>query len=72
MNLASVLATITVNALANIVPFNGQNTGQVSDRFQVYFVPAGYVFAIWGIIYLANQYPSAANRGLSRCAGSSW
>jgi hypothetical protein len=28
------------------------NTGQISDRFQVYFVPAGYVFSIWGVIYL--------------------
>jgi benzodiazapine receptor len=53
VNLASVIGTITVNALANIVPFNGQNTGQVSDRFAVYFVPAGYVFAIWGVIYVA-------------------
>lgn len=53
VNLASVVGTITVNALANIIPFNGQNTGQVSDRFQVYFVPNGYVFAIWGVIYLA-------------------
>jgi len=53
INLLSVLATITVNALANIIPFNGQNTGQISDRFKVYFVPAGYVFAIWGLIYIA-------------------
>jgi hypothetical protein len=28
------------------------NTGEISDRFQVYFVPAGYVFSIWGLIYL--------------------
>lgn len=49
---ASVLAAITVNALANIIPFNGQNTGQISDRFQIYFVPAGYVFSIWGVIYI--------------------
>lgn len=53
VNLASVVGTITVNALANIIPFNGQNTGQVSDRFKVYFVPSGYVFSIWGVIYLA-------------------
>ena len=38
--------------LANALPFNGQNTGEISDRFQVYFVPAGYVFAIWGLIYI--------------------
>lgn len=46
------LATITVNALANILPFNGQTTGEISDRFPILFVPAGYVFAIWGLIYL--------------------
>ncbi|MBM3135205.1 MAG: tryptophan-rich sensory protein [Chloroflexi bacterium] len=47
-----VIATIALNALANIIPFNGQTTGEISDRFQVYFVPAGYVFSIWGLIYL--------------------
>lgn len=48
----SIVATIVVNALANALPINGQNTGQISDRFNVYFVPAGYVFSIWGLIYL--------------------
>jgi len=48
----AVAATIIVNILANALPINGQGTGEVSDRFQVYFVPAGYVFSIWGIIYL--------------------
>ncbi len=48
----TILATIVVNALANALPINGQNTGQISDRFHVYFVPAGYVFSIWGLIYL--------------------
>lgn len=47
-----VVATIVVNGLANALPLNGQQTGEVSDRFPVYFVPAGYVFAIWGLIYL--------------------
>lgn len=48
----TIVATITINVLANALPINGQNTGQISDRFQVYFVPAGYVFSIWGLIYL--------------------
>ena len=48
----TILATIVVNVLANALPINGQNTGAISDRFQVYFVPAGYVFAIWGVIYI--------------------
>src|SRR5512141_601816 len=51
-NALSVFLALTVNILANALPLNGQNTGEISDRFKVYFVPAGYVFAIWGVIYL--------------------
>ena len=53
MNALALLATIVVNGLANGLPLNGQGTGEISDRFHVYFVPAGYVFSIWGLIYLA-------------------
>jgi hypothetical protein len=51
-NLLTVILALAVNILASALPLNGQNTGEISDRFQVYFVPAGYVFAIWGIIYI--------------------
>lgn len=51
VNVIAYVSMIVVNALANIVPFNGQQTGEISDRFPVYFVPAGYVFSIWGLIY---------------------
>ena len=50
--IVTVLITLVVNVLANALPLNGLNTGQISDRFKVYFVPAGYVFSIWGLIYL--------------------
>ena len=50
--IAAVVGVIVVNALANILPLNGQTTGAISDRFDVYFVPAGYVFSIWSLIYL--------------------
>ena len=52
VNVLAVIATIVINGLANALPLNGQTTGEISDRFQVYFVPAGYVFSIWGLIYL--------------------
>ncbi len=52
LNLVSLLATIIVNALANILPINNLQTGAVSDSFGALFTPAGYVFAIWGVIYL--------------------
>ncbi|MFW6135362.1 MAG: tryptophan-rich sensory protein [Chloroflexota bacterium] len=53
VNVVALIAVIAVNALANALPLNGQTTGEISDRFDVYFVPAGYVFSIWGLIYLA-------------------
>lgn len=52
ITILATLLTITVNGLANALPINGQSTGEISDRFAIYFVPAGYVFSIWGIIYL--------------------
>ncbi len=47
-----ILVTIVINILADALPINGLGTGAISDSFHVYFVPAGYVFAIWGIIYI--------------------
>jgi hypothetical protein len=52
LSVLAVIVTIAVNGLANVLPLNGQTTGAISDRFPVYFVPAGYVFSIWGLIYL--------------------
>jgi len=51
-NALSVVLALTVNVLASALPLNGQNTGEISNRFDVYFVPAGYVFSIWSIIYI--------------------
>jgi hypothetical protein len=50
--IAATIITIAINALANALPLNGLTTGEISDRFNIYFVPAGYVFSIWGLIYL--------------------
>lgn len=50
--IVATIATLVVNFLANALPINNLRTGEVSDRFDVLFVPAGYVFAIWGLIYL--------------------
>jgi len=51
---ATFVLAIVLNAAANIVPLNGQTTGEISDRFQVFVVPAGYVFSIWGLIYVGQ------------------
>ncbi len=52
VNVLATLLVLVVNALANALPLNGLNTGQISDQFNVLFVPAGYVFSIWGLIYV--------------------
>jgi hypothetical protein len=52
LNLIAVLVTLVVNWLANALPLNGQTTAAISDRFPVLFTPAGYVFSIWGLIYI--------------------
>ncbi len=50
--LMALLATLAVNVMANSLPINGVTQSEISDQFDVYFVPAGYAFAIWGVIYL--------------------
>jgi hypothetical protein len=50
--LVAAIATIVINFAAVLLPLNGLTTGELADRFHVYFVPAGYVFSIWSVIYL--------------------
>lgn len=47
-----LIAVLTVNALANILPINGLNTGEVSALYPSLFTPAGITFSIWSVIYL--------------------
>lgn len=51
-NLVALVAVIVINALANTLPLNNLTTGEISDRYPSLFTPAGYVFSIWGLIYL--------------------
>jgi len=48
----ALAATLAVNYLANALPINGQTSAEVANRLPIYFVPANYVFGIWGIIYI--------------------
>lgn len=43
---------IIANALANILPINGLNTGQISNSYPNLFAPASITFSIWVIIYI--------------------
>jgi len=52
LNLIGAALMLTANSLANALPINNYNTGQVSDFYPNLFAPAGITFSIWGLIYL--------------------
>lgn len=52
LNLLALAAVLLVNYLANALPIAGRTPAQVSEMFPTLFTPAGFTFAIWGIIYL--------------------
>ena len=70
------LATVTVNSYANISVIGTMSVGEISDSFQNFFTPAGYVFSVWGVIYLSllgfsiyQALPSQREKPLMRRIG---
>lgn len=57
VNVLAVLAVFVVNGLSNYTtrsgtnPWGGVPIGKVSDAYPTPLTPAGYTFAIWGVIY---------------------
>ncbi|MEM2081261.1 MAG: TspO/MBR family protein [Candidatus Bathyarchaeia archaeon] len=52
-NILAFLLTLIVNSLAGSTTIiGGKNTAQISDANPTLITPAGYVFSIWGIIYI--------------------
>lgn len=51
-NLASLIAALIINGLAGTTLLNGRTTADVSAAYPTLITPAGYVFSIWGIIYI--------------------
>ncbi len=52
INLIGLLVVVAINYSANYFKFNGNSTGDIVNRNPVPFQPAGWVFSIWGVIYL--------------------
>jgi len=52
LNTLALTAMVFFNFLAVSLPLNGLSTGEVSAYYQNLFVPTGFTFSIWGIIYL--------------------
>lgn len=51
MNIIAFVAVVVMNGLADLLPINGQTTGQISDEYPNLFVPAPITFSIWLLIY---------------------
>src|SRR3990172_7974400 len=54
MNSDRLRQLLVVVGIVFALALNGEATAEISDRFRVFVVPAGYVFAIWGLIYLGQ------------------
>jgi benzodiazapine receptor len=52
LNILAFAVTVIVNALASSLALNGRTTAEVSDLYFTLVTPAGYVFSIWGVIYV--------------------
>ncbi len=52
INTICFIGVVLVNAMANILPINGLNTGEISDLYPNLFVPVPLTFGIWLVIYL--------------------
>ena len=50
---AAWLVMVAFNGYAEVFKFNGTTTGAIAKSVDVWLMPAGYVFAIWGVIYIA-------------------
>jgi hypothetical protein len=52
LNLLGFLGMVIVNYLAVALSLNNKTTGELSDQYPNLFVPSGFTFSIWGVIYL--------------------
>ncbi|MEE4286518.1 MAG: hypothetical protein V2I31_10225 [Mariniphaga sp.] len=52
INTLTLIFALVMNSLQGSEVFNGTTVGEVSAKYETLFTPAGYAFAIWGIIYL--------------------
>ena len=51
-NVLGLLFVLVMNTLAVTLPIAGRTTGEISDLYPNLFVPAGYAFSIWSVIYI--------------------
>ena len=52
INTIGLIFLIGMNMLAVLLPLGNKTTGELSDLYPNLFVPAGFTFAIWSLIYI--------------------
>ena len=52
IGVVTFIAVIVVNGMAGAGAISGNSIGVIANRYPSYFLPADYVFGIWGLIYL--------------------
>jgi hypothetical protein len=73
-NILAFVLTVLVNGLAGSTTIlGGKNTAMISDSYPTRVTPAGYVFSIWGVIYVLlgvfvvyQALPSQQGKGFQR------
>ncbi len=51
INIVALVFVLVINSVSEAIPLNGQTSAQIANRLPIFFVPANYVFSIWGVIY---------------------
>ena len=51
-NTLGLVFMLVMNTLAITLPIGGKTTGELSDLYPNLFVPAGFTFTIWSVIFL--------------------
>ncbi len=78
LNIISFIFMVIINGLVGSTTIiAGKNTAQISDNNPTLITPAGYVFSIWGVIYILlgiftvfQALPSQKGRDYQRKIGS--
>jgi len=52
VNVATLALVLVANGLGGSGALSGESIGMVANRYPSYFLPAGWVFGIWSLIYL--------------------
>jgi hypothetical protein len=53
LNALALVGVLVLNGMAGSGSLSGESIGVLANRYASYFLPAGYVFGIWSLIYLA-------------------